>query len=307
LEQGSSIFFGSLLEASHYFSSLGYQCPKSITPTDYYLQITDSNFHSEKSENLSLPDNVEDDHFKTKWNDSDNYFTLKDALNRHEDFCQNMNQHQMSVLKVAVPFWRQVSVLIYREYMIAYRDPTLYYLQAILFILFSSLTGAVLWMLPTDVNGNSNLLASGILWLVFFHTWVHAFKVFHLSASDKRAQHEVYNGKYPVLAVLVADIVSVSSLVLFLPASSSYPLLYDGIPSRSLPIYDPCLLGHLSRRRGDGRSCHQILIQSNNLHGLLPGFPGEPPGIYWWCLLAMEGLSRLLGLASRDNNLCSGI
>jgi ABC-type multidrug transport system ATPase subunit len=236
LEQGSSIFFGSLFEASHYFSSLGYQCPKSITPTDYYLQITDSNFHSEKSENLSLPDNVEDDHFKTKWNDSDNYFALKDALNRHEDFCQNINQHQMSVLKVAVPFWRQVSVLIYREYMIAYRDPTLYYLQAILFILFSSLTGAVLWMLPTDVNGNSNLLASGILWLVFFHTWVHAFKVFHLSASDKRAQHEIYNGKYPVLAVLVADIVSVSSLVLFLLPLPLIPYFMMGFPAEAYPF-----------------------------------------------------------------------
>lgn len=44
LERGSSIFFGTVDESLKYFSRIGYSCPDSVTPTDYFLQISDSNF-----------------------------------------------------------------------------------------------------------------------------------------------------------------------------------------------------------------------------------------------------------------------
>lgn len=211
LEQGSSVFFGSLLEATKYFSNLGYNCPKSVTPTDYYLQITDSNFST--SENFN---------FSSAWQQSYELKTIGDILTKHEELCSSgkIIKRENSTLKKygPVPFWKQVYVLVYRDYSVAYRDPTLYYFQAVMLMCFSFMTGAVFWHLPKEVDGNFNIFASGLLWLVFFHTWVHAFKVFHLSSSDKRAQHEIYNGKYSPLAVFIADIVSVSTLAaVFLP------------------------------------------------------------------------------------------
>jgi ATP-binding cassette, subfamily G (WHITE), member 2, SNQ2 len=240
LEQGSSTFFGSLLEANQYFSRLGYHCPKSVTPTDYYLQITDSNFLSERlTTGASTSPSPGGFDFSTTWTSSPELGAVKDVLSKHEELCLagKINTSAGSREKAAsVPFWRQVYVLIYRDYMIAYRDPTLYYFQAALLISFSFLTGAVFWMLPTEVNGNFNIFPSALLWLVFFHTWVHAFKVFHLSASDQRAQHEIYNGKYSPLAAIVADIISVSSLAAFFLPVPPIAYFMMGFPAKAYPF-----------------------------------------------------------------------
>lgn len=227
LEQGSSVFFGSLLEASNYFSRLGYRCPKSVTPTDYYLQITDSNFASEGDTPIN---------FATTWKESYELGAVHDVLGKHEELCTSNKIAKREQVSSPVPFWKQVYVLIYRDYAIAYRDPTLYYFQAVLLICFSFLTGAVFWKLPKEVNGNFNIFPSGLLWLVFFHTWIHAFKVFHLSSSDKRAQHEIYNGKYSPLAVIVADIFSVSSLAAFFLPVPPIAYFMMGFPGEGFPF-----------------------------------------------------------------------
>ena len=44
LEKGRTIFFGTLPEASAHFSSLGCHCPPGATPTDYFLQVSDTKF-----------------------------------------------------------------------------------------------------------------------------------------------------------------------------------------------------------------------------------------------------------------------
>jgi ABC-type multidrug transport system ATPase subunit len=205
-----------------------------VTPTDYYLQITDSNFASEES------DETMNFNFTKTWKDSYELRAVNDVLSKHEELCRGNKiprrdqQHQQN--KSPVPFWKQVYVLIYRDFTIAYRDPTLYYFQAVLLISFSFMTGAVFWMLPQEVNGNFNIFPSGLLWLVFFHTWIHAFKVFHLSSSDKRAQHEIYNGKYSPFAVFLADIISVSSLAAFFLPVPPIAYFMMGFPGKGFPF-----------------------------------------------------------------------
>jgi ABC-type multidrug transport system ATPase subunit len=44
LENGNTTFFGTLPQSLAHFSGLGFPCPSSVTPTDYFLQITDKNF-----------------------------------------------------------------------------------------------------------------------------------------------------------------------------------------------------------------------------------------------------------------------
>jgi ABC-type multidrug transport system ATPase subunit len=235
LEQGSSVFFGSSLEATNYFSRLGYHCPKSVTPTDYYLQITDSNFASPDTDSEAGAGT----NFRSTWMESYELRAVRDVLDKHNELCLGnkiQKREKSSLQQTPVPFWRQVYVLIYRDYTIAYRDPTLYYFQAVLLISFSFMTGAVFWMLPQEVNGNFNIFPSGLLWLVFFHTWIHAFKVFHLSSSDKRAQHEIYNGKYSPLAVFLADIISTSTLAAFFLPVPPIAYFMMGFPGKAFPF-----------------------------------------------------------------------
>ena len=54
-------------------------------------------------------------------------------------------------------FFPQVYVLIYREYALAFRDPTLYYFQIIMLSMFAFMSGAVFWMLPQVLNNNWNM------------------------------------------------------------------------------------------------------------------------------------------------------
>eukprot|EP01035_Chromulina_nebulosa_P016161 gene16161-21423_t len=44
LDKGGGIFFGSVAESISYFEGLGFLCPIAVTPTDYFLKISDSNF-----------------------------------------------------------------------------------------------------------------------------------------------------------------------------------------------------------------------------------------------------------------------
>ena len=79
-----------------------------------------------------------------------------------------------------VPFWFQVYVLIYREYALAFRDPTLYYFQIIMLSGFAFVSGAVFWNLPQDLTTSWNMFPSGLLWIALVYIWVHAFKVYYL-------------------------------------------------------------------------------------------------------------------------------
>ena len=49
LERGSTIFFGSVPQSMEFFSRNGHPCPPAVTPTDYFLQISDSNFSFAKA------------------------------------------------------------------------------------------------------------------------------------------------------------------------------------------------------------------------------------------------------------------
>ncbi len=219
LERGSSIFFGSVPEASAYFSRIGFACPPSVTPTDYFLQISDSNFTF-----------VQDHDFHTSFAISAEGNALAGILDEHKKHCESPAKalvHQdssRSQLIKNVPWHKKLWTLIYRDYTLAARDPTLYYFQVVLLVNFAFLCGAVFWDLPDTVNGNFNIILSGLLWLVFFNTWVHAFKVYYISTANVRMSHEIGNNAYSPLISFIQDSFSTVTLtILFFPA---FPLAY---------------------------------------------------------------------------------
>jgi hypothetical protein len=126
---------------------------------------------------------------------------------------------------------------VYREYALAYRDPTLYYFQIVMLMSFAFLSGSVFWDLPREVDGNNfNIILSGLLWIVFCYSWVHAFKVYYLSSGNKRAAHEIANAKYPASAVLLSDAIATASLACLFAGVAPVAYFMMGHPAKAFPF-----------------------------------------------------------------------
>jgi hypothetical protein len=72
--------------------------------------------------------------------------------------------------------WTQFKTLFRRNMLIAYRDPTIYYLQFFLHSFYGFLVGAVFFKLDSSFE-KINDVFSGITWLVFIQAYMHVFKV----------------------------------------------------------------------------------------------------------------------------------
>lgn len=225
LDKGEMTFFGTLPKALQHFETCGFPCPDTITPTDYFLQVSDSNFTAPGAEPFN---------FKMAFRTSHTGETLAAIVDKHVDSASTTRSDFSAVNHV--PMWKQIYTLVYREYTIAYRDPTLYYFQVALLTAFALMCGAVFWNLPREVNGNFNIFPSALLWLVLMNCWIHSFKVFYLSTSNKRASFEISNGKYSPLTVVIADILATSSLVLLFFPVGAIAYFMMGFPTDAFPF-----------------------------------------------------------------------
>jgi hypothetical protein len=74
--------------------------------------------------------------------------------------------------------------------------------------------GMVFFQLPFVISSNTNIFAGGLLWVCLMGGWVHVFKVFHISKTDRRTEHELANNKYSPGAFLLADFITTSILTM---------------------------------------------------------------------------------------------
>ena len=151
LERGSMIIFGTNEESITYFSRIGYPCPSKVTPTDYFLKISDSNFNDSKI------------CFKTSYKNSPEAHSLMSLLN---DSITTSSRKIGTSNPNKVFFLKKIYYLIYRDFALAYRDPTLYYLQVILLLGFGFMYGAIFFMLPTTTNTFTQVQGGGIVYHV---------------------------------------------------------------------------------------------------------------------------------------------
>ena len=96
--------------------------------------------------------------------------------------------------------------------------------------------GMVFFQLPFVISSNTNIFAGGLLWVCLMGGWVHVFKVFHISKTDRRTEHELANNKYSPGAFLLADFITTSILTMMF--ISLYAILYFmmGFPKRAFPF-----------------------------------------------------------------------
>jgi ABC-2 type transporter len=74
-------------------------------------------------------------------------------------------------------FWRRFIVLVMREFTIAARNPSLYYLQFSLLIVIGIFVGAVFYSTKSNVDVSVKNVPAGIVWIIFMMSYVQIFKV----------------------------------------------------------------------------------------------------------------------------------
>jgi hypothetical protein len=74
-------------------------------------------------------------------------------------------------------FWRQYSTLVRRDYMLAMRDPSLYYMQFSLVLVSGLLVGSAYYKAMENPNKTLFNVSSGLLWVLFLMAYIPIFKV----------------------------------------------------------------------------------------------------------------------------------
>lgn len=256
---GGLAFFGTVEESIAHFTRIGYEPPANVTPTDFYLKAIDANFTQSKYD------------FIGAFNSSEKYFDLFDLIEcveRRGQVEQLMASMDMAEIKpkpaaadesgVAAihpendvskliggrceepaSFWLRLYVLIKRDFTLAARDPTLYYLQVMLVLMFGFLIGAVFFSLNYRIDESLNYVPAALLWIVMMNMYIPVFKVYHLMKNDERFLHEHANNTYTVLEAWTAELITVMILlVLYIPgAAVAYFMV--GLPARAFPF---CML-----------------------------------------------------------------
>jgi ABC-type multidrug transport system ATPase subunit len=133
-------------------------------------------------------------------------------------------------------FFRQVRILLQRDFTLAKRDPSLYYLQFVLVSTFGFLVGAAFFNVPIEIGSRMNNIPGGLLWLVMMMSYMQVFKVYHLNQANLRFEHEYANNTYYIFAYWLAELIATSILlVTFIPATAiAYFMM--GFPRAGYPF-----------------------------------------------------------------------
>eukprot|EP01041_Mallomonas_annulata_P005158 gene5158-10306_t len=233
---GEMIFFGSVSDSVQYFTQMGFPPPQRYTPSDFYLQITDHNFgcvsHEDiikRFQNNQLYDNILhkiDSESLSKPSESIAKATTED--DKYACFVDDSHG--------ASSFWRQYYTLVKRDFILAARDPALYYLQMFLCLSFGFLIGAAFFQMKYEIGSKINNPSGALLWIVMMVSYIQIFKVYHLCRGYHRFRHERANNSYPVLVAFLAETTTTSILVMNQLGGCAIAYFMMGFPGKAFPF-----------------------------------------------------------------------
>ncbi|CAM9511546.1 unnamed protein product, partial [Ectocarpus sp. 12 AP-2014] len=216
LGRGGSIFFGTLPEAIQHFTDIGHPPPAGQVPTDFFMQastVTEGSF--------ALP-TMDDINFTQVYATSDTHANTVHALEISKaKMLVRLTNGIVDPTFERPGFLRQLSTLLWRDSVVAVRDPTLYYLQFVLHVLYGFFVGTTFWNVPTTLDDRQTQLAASCMWIIMLQSYVHVFKVFYLVNSNRRFANERSNLSYGVTSFFLAEtIVTCLAQLLWVPGCS---------------------------------------------------------------------------------------
>ena len=190
LVEGKSIYFGSVDDAKPYIAALTGETIDQHTPaTEHFLFESDPIFSD------SIKEYAE--HFAAS-------AELKVVKER-------AGAHQSAPVPGGLPvvqfagFGAQTWLCFKRDFTIASRDLTLYYLQYTLQIMYGFLVGFIFINLDFKIDSTLPLSFSAITWLTALNLYVFVFKAMYFDELSIRYAHERANQAYGILGPYIAD------------------------------------------------------------------------------------------------------
>lgn len=239
---GSMTFFGTVEESIKHFTKIGFPPPPEYTPTDYYLQITDSNFSEDQIFDFEGAfacsqqyNDLERLLQQVKYHGLSRLIT-KDLL--QEDDAAAMSDDVLdpsrSISKTSA--WTQFYVLVTRDLTLATRDPTALFLQFLLTMSFGFLIGAAFFDLKYEIGDTQGFVPGGILWIMMMMVYVNVFKVYHLFKAGERQRHEGMNQAHTVLIFWLAQMTTSGILLISYMPGLAIAYFMIGFPGRAFPV-----------------------------------------------------------------------
>jgi hypothetical protein len=238
---GTMTFFGTVEESVKHFTRIGFPPPVEYTPTDFYLQVTDSNFSD---------DQVFD--FEGAFACSEMYLKLERLLEQvklhglsrmiSKDLLgaastsnlDDVLEDNGSISKTS--FWTQFSVLVSRDLILATRDPTALFLQVLLTMGFGFLIGAAFFQLKYEIGDTMGFVPGALLWIMMMMVYVNVFKVYHLFKAGERQVHEGMNQAHSVFTFWVAQMTTSGLLLMFYMFGLAIAYFMIGFPPEAFPV-----------------------------------------------------------------------
>jgi ABC-type multidrug transport system ATPase subunit len=244
LGKGGMMYFGTVAESMTYFTNIGFPPPAGISPTDFYLKITDQSFssnvtfsfessyscsiHARQVTDIIMDSVAHAEDFlemidEETGEESDRPTTETTALvprsARNDTLSDTVfEEYEFTPRTGYTGFGVQCWTLMKRDLVLAKRDLTLYYLQFALHSFYGFLVGAAFFRLDYNIDEKMNYIPAGLVWIVFMNSYMHVFKVYHIVVHQARTAHEMRNGSYSILAAWTAEsIVTCFMLVIFTP------------------------------------------------------------------------------------------
>lgn len=268
LDSAGMAFFGTVHESIVHFTKIGFAPPEKYTVTDYYLKIIDSNFTQtkfdfagafnssaafndlqqlvERVERRGQIEQLKQDMMGSGHSVEQQYravssvepLTAAAESNDDDDIgvLSKITASSASSNKTNTSFAHQVYILVARDYTIAGRDPSLYFLQFVLVLMFGFLIGACFFQLNYRIDRTVNYVTGSLLWIIMMMIYMQVFKVYHLMKAKERFEHEQNNNAYSVLAAWTADLVSVSTLLICYLPGTTIAYFMIGLPGKAFPF-----------------------------------------------------------------------
>ncbi|CAN0102424.1 unnamed protein product [Pylaiella littoralis] len=226
LGRGGSIFFGTLPEAIQHFTDIGHPPPSGQVPTDFFMQarlVTDVSF--------SLPVMGQTNYTQVYATSDTHANTIYAIETSKAKMLVRLTNGVIATTFERPGFSRQLSTLLWRDSVVALRDPTLYYLQFVLHVIYGFFVGITFWDVPSNLDDRQTELVGACIWIIMLQSYVHVFKVFYLVNSNRRFANERANMSYGVASFFLAEtMVTCLAQLLWVPGSSlAYFMI--GLPS----------------------------------------------------------------------------
>lgn len=133
LSQGREAYTGNVSEAIPYFAKIGFLCPPSTNPAEFFLDLVNSDFSDKQAVERIL----------------DTWEEQRAELSRHDNnkvLGNRKSQESMSSAKTgATTFPREMKIMFHRHALLILRDPILYIGRCVSFLLCNCFFSFIYW------------------------------------------------------------------------------------------------------------------------------------------------------------------